>query len=75
MKDIKGLQVAFSALIFHIKLFKSLVLLVFLASLLYHCKDIKAIVPKIASIVITTISSTKVNAFLVFFIKKEKIRK
>ena len=30
----------------------------------YHCSDINAIVHKIASIVITTISSTSVKAFL-----------
>jgi hypothetical protein len=36
---------------------------------LYHCNDINAIVHRIARIVITTISSTRVNAFLFLFIK------
>jgi hypothetical protein len=39
----------------------SFVLLVFLASAEYHCKEINAIVPRIARIVITTISSTNVE--------------
>ena len=34
-----------------------------LASLLYHCRDMKAIVHSMASIVMTTISSTRVKAF------------
>gem|GEM_PF-647190 len=44
-----------------------------LAFLLYHCNDIKDIVHSIASIVITTISSTKVKACFCLFIVLNKI--
>jgi hypothetical protein len=40
----------------------SLTLLLSLACAEYHCSDKNAIVHKIASIIITTISSTRVNA-------------
>ena len=42
----------------------SLVLTLSLASFEYHCNDINAIVHRIARIVITTISSTKVKAIV-----------
>gem|GEM_PF-677546 len=48
---------------------KSLNLTLFLVSFEYHCKLINAIVHSIASIVITTISSTRVKAFFCLFIK------
>ena len=51
----------------------SLSLVESLASLEYHCSEIKAIVHRIASIVITTISSTRVNAFL-FAVRTGKFR-
>ncbi len=44
----------------------SLTLTLFLDDLEYHWSEIKAIVHRIARIVITTINSTSVNAFLVF---------
>ena len=47
-------------------LFKSVHLDAFLASLENHCSDIKAIVHNIASIVITTINSTKVKACFLY---------
>jgi hypothetical protein len=49
-------------------LFISEILVESLASLLNHCSDIKDIVHRIAKIVITTMSSTNVNAFLFIII-------
>jgi hypothetical protein len=50
-------------------------LLLSLASAEYHCKEIKAIVPRIANIVTTTISSTNVKAFFVLLIIRIKVKK
>jgi hypothetical protein len=40
------------------------ILFVSLASLAYHCKEVNAIVHRMAKMVITTMSSTRVNHFL-----------
>ncbi len=47
---------------------KSVILLLSLEALLYHCSDMNQMVHSIVNIVITTISSTKVKPFLFVFI-------
>ncbi|MDR2640213.1 MAG: hypothetical protein LBC61_02540 [Candidatus Peribacteria bacterium] len=55
----------FSTVIFVIKLLASETLLLSLASIVNHCIEIKAIIHKIAKIVITTINSTSIKAFFI----------
>jgi hypothetical protein len=70
-KDDKGVELATPISIPFCISFRLLTLTVFLASQVFHCNEINAIVPSIANIVITTISSTNVNAFFVLFIVKK----
>ena len=57
-----------SIFILSVRLLMFVILLLSLASAEYPERDIKAIVPRIANIVITTISSTNVKAFFVLLI-------